>query len=204
MATDKAETRKEMLSGKEVLTGVYQGLVVKYAGTETIFTTPIKSEVAHDGDDHGWGSNRTGYTLFDKASVITINEQKWVLALATKIEGYAAYNVSGELKAFKVDDIDINTLLRALIIRRTYYEDAALVAMAEGELVTDKSVFQLTRPRDVFNSVAENVRSEIKSLTHKKHPYTYETGIQRIVRYSPEVTELVTSKVVETLTNLSQ
>jgi len=163
MTAERVEVRKEELTGREVLAEVYQELLQRHSYTKIQFEKPIYCEIADDGDSQSWGSDRVGYTMFEEASIIDIRDQKWVVAVAKQTKGYAASDMAGELKAFKInsqENVSSESVAKQ-IAQRSYYRDTVFAATAYGNLLT------IDHSR-VSVSASEKVRGEIDDLVARK------------------------------------
>lgn len=125
------------LEGTQVLLGVYKKILERYPHKEMALSEPIRCEIADDGDNQSWGTDRKGFSLFNNVAIVGIGGKSYVLALADRTMGYAGSEFRGELKFF-VSDLETEStdeMVVRQIKRRFYFLGTVCAVGAYGNLI---------------------------------------------------------------------
>lgn len=196
MATDKVDKRNEVLGNRDLAALAYQTLVQKYPHQEVDFQgRPPEALIADDGDAHSWGRARQGWMHYDQAAIVTVGDKTLALVLGQRTEGYAAADISFDLKAFPFDPVTQD--LREVIGQRPFFQDTLLVGLkARGIMTNDDQLKRDLEPK--FGSfVAQKPKLDDHFLNIEGlGPPMMKTSI----RYKPEFAQVVAdamSRVLE-------
>ena len=134
---EATKQQSEGLSARELLTEVFAELKKKFSGREVNLPEKAMAIIADDSD---WHRTRTGYTCYESAVLLKIGSKEWAVAFGTACGSYPADPYNCDIAAVQIlsNDQVAMAVYRALE-GNDYFRRSIVVAMADGELGTNKN-----------------------------------------------------------------
>lgn len=179
---------KQSLSARQLLEGVHSLLKDKLDGKEIKLPSKAMAEIADDSDYH---RTRVGYTGYETAILLKVDDKEWAVAFGTKCGSYPADPYNCDIAAVPVSingksDEETAKEIHEALNGNSYFRNSLVYAMADGQLAISENskygqkVLELLEPR-VQEFIAQNLETDSQYFTMDLRPL-----VKSSVQYKPE------------------
>lgn len=201
----EATRQKEAgISTNELITSVYERLLKEFQNDELNFLDkPPYSVVADDSDHH---RRKFGLMYYDRISILTIEDKKWIVALGNRTEGYPADDIAFDFKIFQYEpdsgtDKTTEDYVRSKIKDFHFFAKSTLIGIAGRGMVANdhyslaKNIQEKLKPQfKEFVAQMPKLNNNFVNLEGFGPP-----ALEQVIRYKPEFAEVMTDTIVEIL-----
>lgn len=179
--------KKQGLSARQLLEGVYNLLKDKLDGREIKLLLKAMAEIANDSD---WHRTRVGYTGYETAVLLKIDDKEWAVAFGTACGSYPADPYNCDIAAVPVStngksNEEIAKEIHKTLSRGGYFRDSLIYAMADGRLAINKDgrfgqkVLELLKPK-IQEFIAQDLETDSRYLHMDLRPV-----VKSVAQYKP-------------------
>ncbi len=202
--TKEEDRQREAIGSLELISSVYQNVLQKYPYQELDFKeNPPASLIAHDGGTH---RKKEGIMFYDRVSLVTIRRRSWVLALATRSEGYPANDFSFDFKAFqhnlwgKNEEELVNDIRKEISDSCFFQKSLIIGVVGRGTLTNGRYPPSARLKHLLLPKLGEFIAQKPEIDRHfVSGPGLGTPIVKKVIKYDPELAEIIANAVSEVL-----